>query len=65
MDITNANITAAAIVGFLSPVSVQVGKRFIPQSWTEIYSVAISALLAVIGVTQTVYATVNTAASST
>ncbi|MEE8735339.1 hypothetical protein [Bifidobacterium subtile] len=84
MDITTATITAAAIVGFLSPVIVQVSKRWIAKGWTEIYSVAVSALLAVIaigatggfahatwgavllaviGVAQTIYATVNTAIS--
>lgn len=82
MDITIATTTAGVIVGFLSPVIVQVSKRFIPDGYTELYSVAVSLLLAVlaigatggfahsswgvvlvavIGVAQTVYATVNKA----
>ena len=82
MDINTATVAATLIVGFLSPIIVQVSKQYIPSGWTALYSTAVSlllsviavgatggfthtswgvALLATVGVAQTVYAAINAA----
>ena len=70
MDITQAETIAVAIVGLVAPVFVQVVKPILPDNMTALFSLAAVGgfnhgytwgvlLVAVVGVSQTVYTAVN------
>ena len=52
-DITQATAWAMAIAGFISPVIVQIIKKYIPAGWTEIFAIGISLILGAAAVAAT------------
>ena len=53
MDITQATSWAMAIAGFVSPVIVQLIKKYIPAGWTEGFAIVISIVLGATAVAAT------------
>ena len=53
MDITQATAWAMAIAGFISPVIVQIIKKYIPSGWTEVFAIGISIILGAAAVAAT------------
>lgn len=52
-DITQATAWAMAIAGFISPVIVQLVKKYIPSGWTEMFAIGISVILGAAAVAAT------------
>lgn len=52
-DITQATAWAMAVAGFVSPVIVQLVKKYIPAGWTEVFAIGISAILGAVAVAAT------------
>ena len=52
-DITQATAWAMAIAGFISPVIVQLVKKYIPAGWTEVFAIGISLILGAAAVAAT------------
>ena len=52
-DITQATAWAMAVAGFISPVIVQVIKKYIPSGWTEVFAIGISLILGTVAVAAT------------
>ena len=53
MDITQATAWAMAIAGFISPVIVQLVKKYIPAGWTEVFAIGISLIIGAAAVAAT------------
>ena len=53
MDITQATAWAMAIAGFISPVIVQLVKKYIPAGWTEVFAIGISIIIGAAAVAAT------------
>lgn len=53
MDITQATAWAMVIAGFVSPVIVQLIKKYIPAGWTEGFAIGISIILGAAAVAAT------------
>lgn len=53
MDATNAMTFATVLAGFLSPIIVQVSKKYIPFDWVAVYSLLVSLVIGVIAVAAT------------
>ena len=52
-DITQATAWAMAIAGFISPVIVQLVKKYIPAGWTEVFAIGISLIIGAAAVAAT------------
>ena len=53
MDITQATAWAMAIAGFISPVIVQIIKKYIPSGWTEVFAIGVSIIIGTAAVAAT------------
>lgn len=52
-DITQATAWAMAIAGFISPVIVQIIKKYIPAGWTEVFAIVVSVIIGAAAVAAT------------
>ena len=53
MDITQATAWAMVIAGYISPVIVQIIKKYIPSGWTEMFAIGISVVIGAAAVAAT------------
>lgn len=53
MDTTNAMNFATVLAGFLSPLIVQVSKKYVHSGWVTVYSLIVSSTIGLIAVAAT------------
>lgn len=53
MDITNSTAVTTAVAGLLSPIIIQVGKRWVPDQWRPSFTILVSILIGCLAIAAT------------